>query len=531
MDVPATSVIRVVLQYLQESNLPVAFEALQRESGVPLNAVPGDATAAQAAPDAAALGAQAPFFADVLAGRWDKALPAAAAFELPAPVAAALYEHVVLELVEHRDANSARAMLRSTVALGTWMRRHEPQRYARLDNLVKRCGTLNGTREVYGDTDRDARRRALALQLHGEVSVAAPGRLLDLVGCGLRYLRVTGRMFELAPHVRKRARGGGDGGAAGGPPLAWDLLMNTELAPLAKARRRDADGDEAPVIPPLADGARHAQAIRFGSTSHPTCASYSPDGFFLATGSSDGFVELWDARTCKLATSLAYQKRDEMLAHDACVTCVAFSRDGELLASGDAAGTLKVWRVASGRCLRKWEAVHGAQQPVRAAVFSEDASAGGGPDAAALAIVSVGGSAGDGAAKLLGLKGGAVLRDYALGRASTARLRVDGAPSAAVYLHPFGGGATLLAVGTTDGRVCVFAAKSGEHVRTFEVPQYREGEPRWCTCRRTRPSPSGAVRERERRRRGTSRRSCWSERIRRAPTSSTPRRARSSEKQ
>ena len=279
---PHVGVIPAMQMTDLKGSIPVAFEALQRESGVPLNAVPGDATAAQAAPDAAALGAQAPFFADVLAGRWDKALPAAAAFELPAPVAAALYEHVVLELVEHRDANSARAMLRSTVALGTWMRRHEPQRYARLDNLVKRCGTLNGTREVYGDTDRDARRRALALQLHGEVSVAAPGRLLDLVGCGLRYLRVTGRMFELAPHVRKRARGGGDGGAAGGPPLAWDLLMNTELAPLAKARRRDADGDEAPVIPPLADGARHAQAIRFGSTSHPTCASYSPDGFFLA---------------------------------------------------------------------------------------------------------------------------------------------------------------------------------------------------------------------------------------------------------
>ncbi|MBC7318837.1 PD40 domain-containing protein [Candidatus Bipolaricaulota bacterium] len=73
------------------------------------------------------------------------------------------------------------------------------------------------------------------------------------------------------------------------------------------------------------------------------CVTYSPDGKWLAVGTSIR-VELREADTLELAALLT--------GHTEPVLSVAFSPDGSLLASGSWDGTIKLWNVATGEELR-----------------------------------------------------------------------------------------------------------------------------------------------------------------------------------
>jgi serine/threonine protein kinase len=69
--------------------------------------------------------------------------------------------------------------------------------------------------------------------------------------------------------------------------------------------------------------------------------AYSPDGARLATGSHDGTVKIWDARTGQELLTLK--------GHTAEVSSVAYSPDGARLASASGDGTAKVWDARTGR--------------------------------------------------------------------------------------------------------------------------------------------------------------------------------------
>jgi len=97
----------------------------------------------------------------------------------------------------------------------------------------------------------------------------------------------------------------------------------------------------------------------------------------LITGSSDGFIEIWDSETnyTSLRThDLPYQARDELMCHDDGVSILALkvSKDSELLASGDSQGTIMIWKLSDGTVLREFRNAHGGA--VSCLDFSQDSS-------------------------------------------------------------------------------------------------------------------------------------------------------------
>jgi len=68
------------------------------------------------------------FSQDIRHGRWEVVLPAVGRMKLPASVMSALYEQVVVELLECREVELAKEMLRAAPPLQL-LRASDPERY------------------------------------------------------------------------------------------------------------------------------------------------------------------------------------------------------------------------------------------------------------------------------------------------------------------------------------------------------------------------------------------------------------------
>jgi WD40 repeat protein len=172
-----------------------------------------------------------------------------------------------------------------------------------------------------------------------------------------------------------------------------------------------------------------------GHSANISSIAFSIDGKFLATGSADKTVKIWQVSTGKvLHTFQGHTKR---------VNSISYGPNGEHLASGSADGSIKIWEIKTGKLIRTFDGHTGS---VTSIAYSPQGDT----------LVS---GSWDGTIKIWSLDSGNLIHNI------QTRQMVN-----AVTFHPKG---NVFASGSTDGIVKLWLTKTGTPFHSYQLPELK----------------------------------------------------------
>lgn len=305
-------IIHLIMQFMIENNLKEAFKKLKDESGVKYAYVIGDVSSIKD---------------NIMSGNWDKVFQSLECVSLKKETLFMLYEAIIIELVEATEFDIAKCVLFKMSSEVTNQFKFEfKAKFDLLNSLIEKeitsdmyYSSINSTLNLINN------RKRLASLVSEELTSILPGRLICLLGQALIQLKNE-------DNIQKATN-----------------IFNTEYS----FKSIDINTSSS-FVKTKADF--HIDLSE--DKSFVTCADFSLDGNYLATGSNDGLIELWDVDTFKQSQTLQYQVDGNLMFHNESISVLSFSQNSKLICSGDVASTIKLFSVESGKCLGTFNNVH-----------------------------------------------------------------------------------------------------------------------------------------------------------------------------
>ena len=342
---------------------------------------------------------------DIFHGCWDVVLPLLTNFRISEQNAFNLYEQVMFDLTQLNELDAAKALLHHSSAL-LQLRREQPERYSRIEERIYGIACTLGQETKCVTKEH---REALANNILEDINASKPAPILTLLNQALKWQRHAGALTNDTPSQGE------------------DFAQ----------RRQQSFAVE-----------REHCTIYFGKKSYPECASFSPDCNLIATGSSDGFVEIWCWETGKLNKDPNSPAEENIMMHNDSVLALNYSGKGDMLISGSKDAEIKVWGIRTGKCLRKFERAHA--QAITVVSFDRD---GGCILSASL----------NGTVRVHGLKSGQLMKEF-FGHVA--------------YVNDvkYSGDGTMILSASSDGTARVWDSKNTNILANWEPPYDVEAE-------------------------------------------------------